>query len=45
MVHDDILDYNFVLAIPKLKSVAQKNQPFTLKQLNTIKEYLVENDK
>ncbi|WBX78372.1 site-specific integrase [Tenacibaculum ovolyticum] len=45
MVHDDILDFNFVLAIPKLKSVAQKNQPFTLKQLNSIKEYLIENDK
>ncbi|PKH51876.1 hypothetical protein CXF68_14800 [Tenacibaculum sp. Bg11-29] len=44
MVHDDILDFNFVLAIPKLKSVAQKNQPFTLKQLNAIKEYLIEND-
>lgn len=44
LVHDDILEYNFVKDIPLLKSKANKNKPFTFEQLKSIKEYLQVND-
>lgn len=45
MVNDDILEFNIVSSIPKLKTNVKKNQPFTKKQLVEIKKYLLENDK
>ncbi|WP_272149147.1 tyrosine-type recombinase/integrase [Tenacibaculum aiptasiae] len=44
LVNDDILEFNFVISIPKLKTSVQKNQPFTLNQLNEIKKYLIKHD-
>ncbi|MCO7184275.1 site-specific integrase [Tenacibaculum sp. XPcli2-G] len=45
LVADDILSYNFVKDIPSLKAKPEKNQPFTIQQLEAIKNYLIKNDK
>lgn len=44
LVNEDVLDYNFVISIPKLKQKPLKNKPFSKGQLITIKEYLLEKD-
>lgn len=44
LVIDDILDYNFVENIPKLKENPIKNKPFSKSQLKSIKNYLIETD-
>lgn len=44
LVADDIMDNNFVENIPLLKSNPQKNKPYTKKQLEAIKKYLLEKD-
>lgn len=44
LVHMGILEYNLIKDIPKLKSKPVKNHPFTSKQIQDIKKYLIEND-
>ncbi|MCL7764436.1 tyrosine-type recombinase/integrase [Polaribacter sp. Z014] len=44
MVADDIIDKNFVEGIPKLASKPKKNIPFRKKEMETIKEHLLEHD-
>ena len=44
LVADDIINKNFVESIPKLASKPKKNIPFRKKEMETIKEHLLEHD-
>ncbi len=44
LVTTDVIPYNFVGDIPKLKEKPTKNKRFTATQIGSIKEYLLKND-
>ncbi|WP_189663022.1 tyrosine-type recombinase/integrase [Polaribacter sp. IC073] len=44
LVADDIISKNFVESIPKLAAKPKKNIPFRKKEMETIKEHLLEHD-
>jgi integrase len=44
MVADDIIPYNFIESIPNITENPQKNTPFSKKEVQQIKAYLLEND-
>lgn len=44
LVADEIIPFNFISTIPKLKEKPKKNKPFTKDEIKTIKDYLLSND-
>ena len=44
MVADEVLSFNLVANIPKIKEKPLKNKPFTKKEIQDIKKYLLQHD-